>query len=172
MYYLFAMKRLLVAGLYVVMAAACGRPRNTTFTVLPASQTHIDFRNDITEDEKTNILTYEYLYNGGGVAVGDVNGDGLPDLYFTANTGPDKLYLNKGNMQFEDVTDRAGVAGRHGWKTGAVMADVNGDGLPDIYVCHSGEGTDEDRAEELYINDGVKNGVPHFTERAREYGLD
>ncbi|HEV2482868.1 MAG TPA: VCBS repeat-containing protein [Puia sp.] len=165
------MKRYLVAGLCVALAA-CGRPRNTVFTALPASQTHVDFRNDITEDENTNILTYEYLYNGGGVAVGDVNGDGLPDLYFTANTGANKLYLNKGNMQFEDVTDKAGVAGRKGWKTGAVMADVNGDGLPDIYVCYSGEGTDADRANELYINDGVKNGVPHFTERAKDYGLD
>lgn len=165
------MKRYLVVGLCVA-TVACGRSRNALFTALPASQTHVDFRNDITEDENTNILTYEYLYNGGGVAVGDVNGDGLPDLYFTANTGPDKLYLNKGNMQFEDVTDKAGVAGRKGWKTGAVMADVNGDGLPDIYVCYSGEGTDADRANELYINDGVKNGVPHFTERAAAYGLD
>jgi len=166
------MKRYLVVALGAALAA-CGRtPRNTVFTALPASQTHIDFRNDIREDENFNILTYEYLYNGGGVAVGDVNGDGLPDLYFTANMGPDKLYLNKGNMQFEDVTDKAGVAGRGHWKTGAVMADVNGDGLLDIYVCYSGEGTDADRANELYINDGVKNGVPHFTERAREYGLD
>jgi len=165
------MKRHLAVGLCVVLMA-CERPRNTMFTALPASKTHIDFRNDIKEDENSNILTYEYLYNGGGVAVGDVNGDGLPDLYFTANSGPDKLYLNKGHLQFEDITEKAGVAGRPGWKTGAVMADVNGDGLPDIYVCHSGEGTDADRAEELFINDGVKNGVPHFTERAKDYGLD
>src|ERR1700743_3796859 len=141
----------------LLFVISCERPANTVFTALPASQTHVDFRNDIKEDENFNILTYEYLYNGGGVAGGDVNGDGLPDLYFTANTGPGKLYLNKGNMQFEDVTDKAGVAGRKGWKTGAVMADVNGDGLMDIYVCHSGEGTDEDRAEELFINDGVKD---------------
>ena len=168
------MKRYLpVAGcFFCVVLAACEHRADTVFTALPASQTHIDFRNDIKEDENFNILTYEYLYNGGGVAVGDVNGDGLPDLYFTANMGPDKLYLNKGNMQFEDVTDKAGVAGRSKWKTGAVMADVNGDGLLDIYVCYSGVGTDAERANELYINDGVRNGVPHFTERAKEYGLD
>jgi len=172
------MKRYLtVAGCFIlgVYVTSCHRARNagnTVFTALPASQTHIDFRNDIKEDENTNILTYEYLYNGGGVAVGDVNGDGLPDLYFTANTGANKLYLNKGGLTFEDVTDKAGVAGRPGWKTGTVMADVNGDGLLDIYVCYSGEGTDAQRANELFINDGLRNGVPHFTERAKEYGLD
>jgi len=139
---------------------------------MPASATHIDFRNDIKEDEDYNVLTYEYIYNGGGVAVGDVNGDGLPDLYFTANMGPNKLYLNKGNFQFEDVTERAGVQGRSKWKTGTVMADVNGDGLLDIYVCYSGPGTDAERANELYINNGVKDGVPTFTESAKAYGLD
>src|ERR1700743_3820084 len=137
-----------------ICVVSCERPRNTVFTALPASQTHVDFRNDIKEDENFNILTYEYLYNGGGVAVGDVNGDGLPDLYFTANMGPNKLYLNKGHLQFEDVTDKAGVADRCKWKTGAVMADVNGYGLLDIYVCYSGVGTDADRADELYINNG------------------
>ncbi len=139
---------------------------------MPASKTHIDFRNDIKEDEDYNVLTYEYIYNGGGVAVGDVNNDGLPDLYFTANMGPDKLYLNKGNFQFEDVTELAGVKGRSKWKTGAVMADVNGDGLLDIYVCYSGPGTDAERANELYINNGASNGVPVFTESAKAYGLD
>jgi len=144
----------------------------SVFTAMPASATHIDFRNDIKEDEDYNVLTYEYIYNGGGVAVGDVNGDGLPDLYFTANMGPNKLYLNKGNFQFEDVTERAGVQGRSKWKTGTVMADVNGDGLLDIYVCYSGPGTDEERANELYINNGVKDGAPSFTESAKAYGLD
>ena len=144
----------------------------TVFTAVPANATHIDFRNDIKEDEDDNVLTYEYIYNGGGVAVGDVNGDGLPDLYFTANMGANRLYLNKGNFQFEDITERAGVQGRPKWKTGTVMADVNGDGLLDIYVCYSGPGTDADRADELYINNGVKDGVPSFTESAKAYGLD
>ncbi|MES1250254.1 MAG: VCBS repeat-containing protein, partial [Chitinophaga rupis] len=144
----------------------------TLFTEMPPSATHIDFRNDIKENEDYNILTYEYLYNGAGVAVGDVNGDGLPDIYLTGNMTSNKLYLNKGNFQFEDVTELAGVKGRERWKTGAVMADVNGDGLPDIFVCYSGPGSDADRADELYINNGLKNGIPVFTESAKQYGLD
>ena len=151
---------------------SCGNKKMTLFTEMPASQTHIDFRNDIKEDENYNVLTYEYIYNGGGVAIGDVNGDGLPDIYFTSNMGPNKLYLNKGNFEFEDITDQAGVRGRSKWKTGVVMADVNGDGLLDIYVCYSGPGTDSERANELYINNGVKNGIPTFTESAKAYGLD
>jgi hypothetical protein len=152
--------------------AACKPKEQALFTEMPADYTHVFFRNDITEDENYNILTYEYLYNGGGVAVGDVNGDGLPDIYLVSNMGPDRLYINKGNFQFEDVTDRAGVGGRPRWKTGAVMADVNGDGLLDIYLCYSGPGPDSARRNELYINNGVKNGVPTFTESAQAYGLD
>ncbi|HXO76786.1 MAG TPA: VCBS repeat-containing protein, partial [Puia sp.] len=164
-----------VVGIFLMgslLSCGNGNKKETVFTEQPASKTHIDFRNDIKEDENYNVLTYEYIYNGGGVAVGDVNNDGLPDLYFTANMGPDKLYLNKGDFQFEDVTEQAGVKGRSKWKTGAVMADVNGDGLLDIYVCYSGPGTDAERANELYINNGVKNGVPVFTESAKAYGLD
>jgi len=146
--------------------------KTTLFTDMPSSQTHVEFSNDIKEDENYNILTYEYLYNGGGVAVGDINGDGLPDIYFTGNMVSNKLYLNKGGFQFEDITDKAGVKGRSKWKTGAVMTDVNGDGLLDIYVCYSGPGTDEERSNELYINNGVKDGVPSFTESAKQFGLD
>ena len=169
----------IVVGIFLSTGCllSCGSESNnflgdTLFKEQPASKTHINFRNDIKEDENYNVLTYEYIYNGGGVAVGDVNNDGLPDLYFTANMGPDKLYLNKGNFQFEDVTEQAGVKGRSKWKTGAVMADVNGDGLLDIYVCYSGPGTDAERANELYINNGVKDGAPVFTESAKAYGLD
>ena len=106
------------------------------------------------------------------MAVGDVNNDGLPDLMFTGNMTPNKLYLNKGDFKFEDITDKAGVAGRAKWKTGVVMADVNGDGLLDIYVCYSGPGADEARTNELYINNGIKDGIPSFTESAKKYGLD
>ena len=140
--------------------------------IVPSSHSNINFKNEIKEDEAYNILTYEYLYNGGGVAVGDINNDGLPDIMFTGNMTPNKLYLNKGDFKFEDITDAAGVAGRNKWKTGVVMADVNGDGLLDIYVCYSGPGTDEERSNELYINNGVKNGIPTFTESAKKYGLD
>ncbi|TAE28887.1 MAG: RNA-binding protein [Cytophagales bacterium] len=116
---------------------------------------------------------YEYFYNGGGVAIGDLNGDGLDDIYFTGNMVPNQLYLNKGNMKFSDVTAQAGVAGREGpWKTGVTMADVNGDGRLDLYVCHSGSLRPESRIPELFINDGPDaQGVPHFTDRTAEYGL-
>ena len=164
--------RPLTASLLLLTACSQQQNQHTLFTEVPSSTTHIDFRNDIKEDENYNILTYEYLYNGAGVAVGDVNGDGLPDIFFTGNMTSNKLYLNKGNFQFEDVTDLAGVRGRDRWKTGAVMADVNGDGLLDIYVCYSGPGPDSARRKELYINQGVKNGIPTFKECAKEYGLD
>ena len=164
--------RFLVIALPLFASCRQKEKPGTLFTEMPSSITHIDFRNDIKENADYNILTYEYLYNGAGVAVGDVNGDGLPDIYFTGNMTPDKLYLNKGNFQFEDVTDKAGVRGRDRWKTGAVMADVNGDGLLDIFVCYSGPGSDADRADELYINNGVKDGIPTFTESAKKYGLD
>ncbi len=155
-----------------ILVAGCKQKGATLFTLVPSSHTGIQFKNEIQENVDFNILTYEYLYNGGGVAVGDINNDGLPDILFTGNMVTDKLYLNKGNFVFQDITKEAGLTGRSRWKTGAVMADVNGDGLLDIYVCYSGPGSDEDRRNELYINNGVKNGLPSFTERAKEYGLD
>ncbi len=163
-------------GIFVIwlgwLVISCTHADKTLFTALPASQTHIDFRNDIRENVDYNILTYEYLYNGGGVAVGDINNDGLPDILFTGNMVPNKLYLNRGNFQFEDITEKAGLQGRSSWKTGVVMADVNGDGLLDIYLCYSGPGTDSARSNELYINNGSRDGIPSFTESARAYGLD
>ncbi|MGA0560316.1 VCBS repeat-containing protein [Larkinella sp. VNQ87] len=144
------------------------------FTLLSDSETGVSFANTLTEGLNTNVLMYEYFYNGGGVAVGDVNNDGLDDLYFTGNMIPNKLYLNRGNLKFTDVTDSAGVAGREGpWKTGVTMADVNGDGRLDLYVCYSGNLSPEKRINQLFINEGAKTGgVPHFTEKTAEYGLD
>ena len=112
------------------------------------------------------------MYNGAGVAVGDVNKDGFTDIYFTANQGENKLYMNKGDLKFEDISAAAGVVGKGGWKTGVSMADVNGDGLLDIYVCYSGKGDKQSRSNQLFINNGVQNGIPSFTDKAREYGLD
>ncbi len=112
------------------------------------------------------------MYNGAGVAVGDVNNDGLPDVFFTANQLPDQLYLNKGNLQFEDITTAANVAGKPGWKTGVSMADVNGDGMLDIYVCYSGNGDAQSRTNQLFINKGIRNGQPYFEDQAIQYGLD
>ena len=149
-------------------AAGCHRaPDTRLFELLAPEQTGVTFANRLPEDTAFNILNYLYYYNGGGVAVGDVNNDGLPDLYFTANRGPNRLYLNKGNYRFEDVTERAGVADAEGWKTGVTMADVNGDGRVDIYVS----GVDYlgmHGHNVLYIN----NGDGTFTDRTQQYGLD
>ena len=138
------------------------------FEKLPASKTHIDFTNQITETPDFNILDYLYFYNGGGVASGDINNDGLVDLFFTSNQGKNKLYLNKGNMEFEDISTKAGIEGFSDWKTGVTMADVNGDGLLDIYVCSVSNFKGMEGSNELYIN----NGDNTFTEKANEYGLD
>jgi enediyne biosynthesis protein E4 len=138
------------------------------FTQMPSGYTGIKFQNTLIENERDNILTYEYFYNGGAVAAGDINNDGLVDLYFTANQGENKLYLNKGNFQFEDITAHAGVSAANGWRTGVSMADVNGDGLLDIYVCRSGDLHPLFRTNLLFIN----NGDLTFSERAAEYGLD
>lgn len=140
----------------------------TLFTLLSGDKTGVHFVNHVEDTDTLNILDYLYFYNGGGVAVGDVNNDGLADIYFSSNTGSNKLYLNKGNFQFEDITDKAGVAGKGNWKTGVTIADVNGDGLQDIYVCEVGKYKNLSGKNELFIN----NGNLTFTERAQEYGLD
>ena len=150
---------------------ACKQASLQQFTNV-SNTSGISFVNTITESEALNIFTYEYMYNGAGVAVGDVNNDGLADVFFTANQLPDQLYLNKGNLTFQNITEPSGVAGNAGWKTGVSMADVNGDGLLDIYVCYSGNGSYESRSNQLFINKGIKNNVPVFKDEAKQFGLD
>jgi len=137
------------------------------FDKLPMDSTGVNFVNQLTFDQEFNIYTYRNFYNGGGVGLGDINNDGLIDIYLTGNQSPNKLYLNKGNFKFEDITDKAGVAGVKAWSTGVALADVNGDGWLDIYVCNSGDIKGDDKENELFIN----NGDQTFTERAGEYGI-
>jgi hypothetical protein len=153
------------------------RKKTELFEELSGEKTHLTFQNEIRYDKDFNIFKYRNFYNGGGVAIGDVNGDGLSDIFVTSNFDDNKLYLNKGNWEFEDITEKLGLKGKHKWSTGVTFADVNGDGLMDIYVCNSGnradgDGNKDDRANELYINTGNKNKLPSFVEKAQEYGLD
>jgi hypothetical protein len=138
------------------------------FSLLPSSATNVDFINKLTETEQFNIIKYLYFNNGAGVAAGDINNDGLIDLYFTSNQNPNKLFLNKGNLKFEDITYAAGVAGKGDWKTGVTMADVNADGFLDIYVCQVGNYKGITGRNQLFINQGNLT----FKEEAQEYGLD
>src|SRR5678810_212569 len=175
------MKRSIVAfGVLIWLTTffSCKEKKQQTLFTLEEN-TGINFVNKVENTEDFNIFTYRNFYNGGGVAIGDINNDSLPDVFLTANLGESKLYLNKGNFKFEDITPRSGIKSKRGWRTGVTMADVNGDGLLDIYICNSGDIKGKNRSNALYINNGIspspsgdgKNEVT-FTERAHEYGLD
>jgi hypothetical protein len=154
-----------------VLLASCKHA--TLFEQVPSSQSGVHFNNLIVENDTINPIDKLNVYNGGGVGIGDFNNDGLQDIYFIGNAVPNRLYLNKGNMQFQDVTDEAGVGGKGGWGRGVAVVDINNDGLPDIYVCNTLLNDSVKRRNLLYINQGPdKNGVPHFKEMAKEYGLD
>ena len=162
-----------LTGLLIILflCSCAKRSGDHLFTLMPSSKTHADFINKLDYDKqlknKFNVFTYRNFYNGGGVALGDVNNDGLIDIFMTSNMGTNKLYLNKGNFEFGDISVRAGIEGQ-GWSSGVTFADVNGDGLTDIYVCKSGNADDVQSRNELYIN----NGDLTFTEKAKEYGID
>ena len=141
---------------------------STLFNTVPSSLSNITFSNQLTETEDFNIIEYLYFYNGGGVSLGDINNDGLLDIYITGNQVSNKLYLNKGNWQFEDITLKAGVASPGEWKTGVTMVDINGDGLLDIYQCRLGNYKGIKGENELFINQGDLT----FTEEAERYGLN
>ncbi|MDC6365892.1 MULTISPECIES: VCBS repeat-containing protein [Flavobacteriaceae] len=146
----------------------------TIFVSIPADVSGVYFQNTIEEGPNLNVLMYEYLYNGGGVATADLNGDDLIDLYFTSNAGENKCFLNLGGMKFKDITQKANVGGRTGpWKTGITAADVNGDGRLDLYLCYSGALPPGKRTNQLFINLGNDpDGIPIFEEQAKNYGLD
>jgi hypothetical protein len=154
-------------GVGLTLACTDERGTATLFTRVSSRTSGINFRNDLTFSQEFNIYTYRNFYNGGGVALGDVNNDGFIDVYFTGNQVGNRLYLNRGSFRFEDVTESAGVAGTKAWSTGVSMADVNGDGWLDVYVCNSGDVEGDNKENELFIN----NGDGTFTERAHEYGV-
>ena len=140
---------------------------NTLFTLLPSDSTGIEFLNAVQNQKKFNIFKYRNFYNGGGVAIGDINDDGLPDIYLTGNMVTNRLYLNKGDFKFEDISEKAGIKGNKPWSTGVVMADINNDGLLDIYVSNAGNLEGNNHDNDLYIN----NGNLTFTEKAAEFNL-
>ncbi len=140
---------------------------NPLFTLLSKEETGIDFVNNIKNQKDFNIFKYRNFYNGGGVAIGDINNDGLPDIFLTANMEKNKLYLNKGDFTFEDISEKAGIEGNKAWSTGVTMADINADGLLDIYVSNAGNLEADNHDNDLYIN----NGDLTFSEKAKEYNL-
>lgn len=178
------MKKILLLAFPTLLMFSCGGSADSegsdsdstsaegsmSFETLPTEKTGIDFYNSITENDSFNFYNYEYIYNGGGVAVGDINNDGLQDLYFSGNQVQDKLYLNKGGMKFEDITDKAfDKSANEGWHTGVTMVDINADGWLDIYVCRSGNPSDKTLLQNmLFVNN--KNNT--FTDKATEYGLN
>ncbi len=156
----------------IIFLSSCtnknARDTETLFSLIPSRQTGVDFSNTLVYTEEFNPYTFRNFFNGGGVAIGDINNDGLVDLFLCSNQQSNKLYLNKGNFQFEDISERAGVSSDSVWSTGVSMADVNGDGLLDIYVCKSGDINSKKRNNELFIN----NGDQTFSEKAADYKLD
>ena len=160
-------KRITYLFLLVVFQLVHFNSMSQGFEKLPGRKTGVKFQNKLIEDQQTNILTYEYFYNGGGVAVGDINNDGLDDLFFTGNMTPNALYLNQGDFKFKNIGKTSGVRGKNAWSTGATMVDINGDGYLDIYVCYSGKGNEASRKNELFINQKDNT----FIDEAEKYGL-
>jgi hypothetical protein len=163
--------RIVLFLLLILIFSNCSKENSTNenalFSKLDSSNTGINFVNEVKNGADMNIFKYRNFYNGGGVAIGDVNNDGLSDVFFTSNLGANKLYLNKGNFKFEDISKKAGVEGNKSWSTGVVMVDINGDGLLDIYVCSAGNNINSIRKSQLFIN----NGNLTFTDKAEQYNL-
>ena len=151
---------------------ACREKSTTLFRLLPGSKTGVLFNNTIVENDTFNILTHEYIYNGGGVGIADFNNDGLQDIFFTGNLVPNKLYLNKGDLRFEDVSASANINVPGRWNSGVAIADINKDGWMDIYVCATMHPDSTNRRNMLFINNGVQDGIPTFSDQASQYGIE
>lgn len=162
------MNRYSIYVLVMALVLGCTGREGQVFINPSSDETGVSFQNTITESDELNILDYLYFYNGGGVAIGDINDDGLPDVFLSGNQVKNRLYLNEGNLKFKDISATAGISGESSWNTGAVMGDVNGDGLLDIYVCAVVGINGFYGQNELFIN----NGDNTFTESAAQYGLD
>ncbi len=162
------------AFILLLVVLSCKKDdKSKLFSLLPSSHTGIKFKNTLKETKEFNVLEYGYLYNGGGVSIGDINNDGLSDLYFTGNMVGSRLYLNKGNFKFKEIAEEAGVFAEGLWNTGTTMADVNADGFLDIYVCRSAANNPSKRKNLLFINNGpsASSGQVTFTEKADEFGI-
>jgi hypothetical protein len=165
--------RLFIFCLPFFCIIACSDHSSVLFEKISSSHSGITFANNITESDSINPFNVVNIYNGGGVGIGDFNNDGLQDIFFTGNMVPCRLYLNKGNFKFEDITEKAGVEGLGRWARGVSVVDINNDGLMDIYICNTIYKDSLRRRNILYINQGIdKEGIPHFKDMAAEYGLD
>ena len=169
---------LLIAAIFLIgfifwKFIAVSKKKPTLFETISADSSGIKFQNDIKTSDSLNIFSFEYIYNGGGVGVGDFNGDGLPDLFFVGNMVPSSLYLNEGNFHFKDITTSSKINTSGAWSFGVSVVDINQDGLPDIYLCAGGPATpDSLYHNKLFINQGNDSkGDPFFKEMAAEYGL-
>src|SRR5450432_1011763 len=161
-----------VFALFLLCLISCKKKR-TMFEQISSSHSGIIFNNNIIENDSINPLDVVNIYNGGGVGVGDFNNDGKQDIYLGGNQVPSKLYLNRGDFKFQDVTQEAGVEGLGRWARGIAVVDINNDGLLDIYICNTIYKDSMRRRNILYVNQGIdKDGIPHFKDMAAEYGLD
>ncbi len=165
---------LALSGLLFVQLTWAQNADKTLFVLKSPDQTGVTFNNRVEDTREANLLIYESFYVGAGVAIGDLNNDGLQDIYFSGNQVGDQLYVNRGDWRFEEVSEKAGVQNRGGWSTGVTMVDVNNDGLMDIYVCKSlYDDSPQLRMNELYLNTSLPNqATPTFREAAAEYGLN